>query len=122
MAEGLAKSVLGEGFEIESAGSEPSGKVQPWAVEALKEEGIDISRNYSKSYNDLSPGFLENLDFVITLCAEEICPSMTSKAKRLHWPTPDPAGVPEEEKPAAFRSAREQIKGRIEEFAREQGL
>lgn len=75
IAEGLAKELFGARAEIESAGSMPSGKVQPWAVEVLKEDGIDISRNFSKSFEHISPKFVVGLDYVITLCAEEICPT-----------------------------------------------
>lgn len=119
IAEGLAKNIFGDEAEIESAGSEPSGKVQPWAVTTLKEEGIDISRNWSKSTDQLPPAFLATMDFVITLCAEEICPTLPSKAQRLHWPIKDPAYVPEAEKPEAFRAAREEIKSRLLKFAKE---
>jgi arsenate reductase (thioredoxin) len=122
LAEGLAKSLFGAKANVMSAGSEPSGKVQPWAVEVLKESGVDISKNYSKSTDQLPPGFLASLDYVITLCAEEVCPTLPSKAQRLHWPIPDPAGVPEDKKPDAFRAAREEIKKRLAAFGREQGL
>jgi arsenate reductase len=116
LAEGLAKSIFGDRAVVESAGSEPSGKVQPWATEILKEEDIDISKNWSKSIDQLAPDFLANLDFVITLCAEEVCPLLPSKAKRLHWPIKDPAGVPEAEKQQAFRSAKNEIKSKIKMF------
>ncbi len=48
LAEGLAKSLFGSSAVVESAGSEPSGRVQPWAIEILKEDDIDISKNWSK--------------------------------------------------------------------------
>lgn len=113
LAEGLAKSIFPNNSQIESAGSEPSGKVQPWAVTVLQESGIDISKNWSKSITDLSQDFLDNLDYVITLCAEEVCPVFLSKAKRLHWPIPDPASAPEDLKEQAFRNARDEIKSRL---------
>ena len=113
LAEGLAKSLLGPRAVVESAGSEPSGKVQPWAIEVLKESGIDISKNWSKSIDQLSPGFLTNLDLVITLCAEEVCPTLPSSAKRLHWPIKDPAKVPADRMPEAFRTARDEIKEKL---------
>lgn len=122
LAEGLAKNMFGLKAEIKSAGSEPSGKVQPWAIEVLKEEGIDISRQYSKSYEELNPVFVAALDYVITLCAEEVCPAMASKAKRLHWPIPDPAAALDSEKPEAFRQAKELIKTKLNKFGREHGL
>lgn len=118
IAEGLAKAVFSEHARIESAGSEPSGTVQPWAVAILKESGIDISKNNSKSISDLPRDFLQNLDYVITLCAEEICPAFLSNAQRLHWPIPDPAKAPEEAKAQAFRQARNDIKHRLEEWHR----
>lgn len=122
LAEGLAKSLFGTKAQIESAGSEPSGKVQPWAIESLKEIGIDIGQNWSKSYDQLSPKFLVDLDFVITLCAEEVCPAMVSKVKRIHWPIKDPAKVAENEKAEAFSTARDEIKEKLESFGREQNL
>jgi arsenate reductase len=123
MAEGLAKEMFGPAAEVESAGSMPSGKVQPWAVEVLREEGIDISRNFSKSFDQLSPKFVSNLSYVITLCAEEICPNGTvAKAKKIHWPIPDPAGAPQDKKPQQFRSARDEIRRRLEAFGHEHGL
>ena len=122
LAEGLARHLFGSRAEVRSAGSEPSGKVQPWALSALKEAGIDHLAATSKSTDALTPEFLASLDFVITLCAEEVCPTLPSRAKRLHWPIPDPAGVAEVEKPAAFRAARDEIRRRLEAFGREQGL
>lgn len=116
LAEGLAKSLMGPQAKIESAGSEPSGVVQPWALKALEEVGINISSHRSKSISDLSAEFMASLDYVVTLCHEEICPVLPTSAKRLHWPTPDPAAVPEWDKPAAFRRARDEIKKRIQQF------
>jgi arsenate reductase len=116
IAEGLGKSIFSDGAKIESAGSEPSGKVQPWAIEVLKEEGIDISQNWSKSFDQLPSDFMMNLDFVITLCAEEVCPILTSKAQKLHWPIPDPAKVPEGQKAEAFRKARDTIRQKLIDF------
>lgn len=110
LAEGLAKAILGSGAVIESAGSEPSGKVQPWAIAILKEDGVDISKNWSKSTSELSSTFLANLNYVITLCGEEVCPTLPSKAKRLHWPIQDPASFPETEKENAFRRAKDEIR------------
>jgi arsenate reductase len=122
LAEGLAKHLFGNNARVESAGSEPSGRVQPWAIAALKENGIDISRNTSKSVDALPPAFLASLDYVITLCAEEVCPAVITKAKRLHWPIPDPAAAKDPEKPAAFRNARDEIEKRLRAFGGELGL
>lgn len=108
--------MLGSSAKIESAGSLPSGQVQPWAVQVLKEINIDISTNTSKSIDDLPFEFLKNLDFVITLCAEEVCPVLPSKAQKLHWPISDPAHKPEAKKAQAFREARDSIKAKLAEL------
>jgi arsenate reductase len=107
LAEGLAKSIFGSKATIASCGSLPSGKVQPMAIEVLKEVGVDISANSSKSFDQLSTDFLADLDYVITLCADEICPTINTKAEKIHWPIPDPVVVPEVEKAEAFRTTRD---------------
>ena len=119
LAEGLARSAFPEA-EVESAGSNP-GKLNPYAVAVMKEIGIDLSTHYSKSVNDLSPGFVERLDYIITLCAEEVCPLLVSKARRLHWPLPDPAGQggTDEEQLQRFRGTRDELRKRLEAFGRE---
>lgn len=121
MAEGLAKRLFPDA-EIKSAGSHP-GKLNPFAVEAMREIGVDISRQYSKSIDDLPPRFIVDLDYVITLCAEEVCPTMaTQRAQRLHWPFPDPAtkeSLPDAEILRRFREARDAVKERLETFAME---
>lgn len=115
MAEGLAKHTLGSEHWIESAGSQPS-KVNPFAVQAMKEIGIDISGHHSKSVDDLPQEFVDGLDYVITLCAEEVCPAIITKAKKLHWPHPDPAGRggTDGEQLQRFREVREMLRGRVE--------
>lgn len=115
MAEGLAKNVFGGEVDVQSAGSEPK-TLNPYAVKAMQELGIDISENYSKNVNQLSPKFLAELDYVITLCADEVCPTTLTTAKRLHWPVSDPAGkngTPEEQL-TRFRIARDMIKVNLE--------
>ena len=93
MAEGLAKSMLGQGHNIQSAGSIPSGEVHPHAIMVMDDIGIDIRDQYSKSIDDLDKDFIDNLDFVIRLCAEEVCPVIPSNAKSLHWVNEDPANI-----------------------------
>lgn len=124
MAEGLAKKIFGPEVEIQSAGSEPS-KVNPLAIEAMNEIAIDLSNHYSKSVDDLSPKFLVNLDYVITLCAEEVCPMIVSKGKKLHWPFPDPAnhrGLPKDEQLNCFREVRDALQAKLTAFKDEAGL
>ncbi len=120
LAEGLARQLFPDA-EIQSAGSHP-GRLNTYAVAVMKEIGIDISKHYSKSLDDLSPRFIVGLDYVITLCAEEVCPTMVSKAKKLHWPLPDPATkeiIPEPESLSRFRDARDRILEKLEQFKRE---
>lgn len=123
LAEGLAREIF-LNSEIQSAGSHP-GKLNPFAVEVMKEIGVDISKQFSKSTNDLKPGFLANLDYVITLCAEEVCPVLPSqRAKKLHFPFPDPASkelLSDDVMLKRFREARDNIKTRLLELKREIG-
>lgn len=121
LAEGLARSLFSGAVDIESAGSKPSN-LNPLAVEVMKEVGIDLSKNFSKTADNLSPHFLVQLDYVITLCAEEVCPVIVSKARKLHWPMPDPAGHAEmshEEQLQLFRVTREEIKKKLIAFKEE---
>jgi arsenate reductase (thioredoxin) len=121
IAEGLAKRVFGERIQIQSAGSVP-GKLNPLAVQAMDEIGIDISKHFSKSIDQLPSDFLANLDYVITLCAEEVCPILVSEANKLHWPLPDPAGhdgLSNDKKLELFRHTRDAIKEKLFSFKSE---
>lgn len=111
IAEGLARAMLPASVEVASAGSAP-GQLNPLAALALSEAGIDISGHRSKPLEEVSP---ETADLIVTLCAEEVCPYVPGPVRRLHWPIADPSGPGDI---AAFRTAREQIKGRIEVLAR----
>jgi arsenate reductase len=81
-------------------------------VRALAEIGIDISGHRSKSVNDVPP---DDVEAVITLCAEEVCPVFLGKARRIHWGLPDPAGLrgTEQDRLEAFRSVREELRRRL---------
>jgi arsenate reductase len=111
MAEGLARKYLGDKALVQSAGSRPS-RVNPLAIRALSEVGIDISRHRSKSVDEIDPS---TVDTVITLCAEEVCPVYLGKAERIHWPLPDPAGHDgtEDEQLQKFRDVRDEISRRL---------
>ena len=117
MAEGLARARLGPSAQVLSAGSRPS-QVNPYAIEAMREIGIDIRAQRSKSVDEIDPA---TLDLVITLCAEEVCPVLPGRTRRLHWPIPDPAStnptLSPEQLRERFRSAREQIRARLESLA-----
>ena len=119
LAEGIAKQVLGDTYDIRSAGSLPK-IVNPYAIRALGEVGFDCRDLYSKNVSDLPESFVNNIDYVITLCAEEVCPIIISKAQKLHWPLPDPAGLDGEDEiqMTRFRSTREDIRKLLENFKR----
>ncbi len=120
MAEGLARMLFGETILVMSAGSEPS-TVNPYAIEVMRELGVDLSMHQSKSVQTIDPA---GIGIVITLCAEEVCPVFLGQVRRLHWPIPDPASkdptLPETEMLARFRAARDSIRGMLERFAREE--
>ncbi len=120
MAEGLARHLLGPGAEVMSAGSAPT-KPNPYAIEAMADRGIDITTHTSKSFASLDAA---TFDYVITLCAEEICPWLPGKTQRLHWPIDDPASndpslMPEDFR-ARFAKARDEIEARIDSFRQHQ--
>jgi len=120
LAEGIARNLF-PAFRIQSAGSRPS-RVNPCAIEALAEIGIDATGQTSKSVQDVDPA---TVDLVITLCAEEVCPVFLGQAKRLHWPIPDPASddpaITPEQMRERFRAARDEIRRRLKLLAEEFG-
>lgn len=111
MAEGIARSLAPDAVTVSSAGSQPS-RVNPLAIRALDEIGIDIRSHTSKGVDSISPA---GVDAVITLCAEEVCPVFLGAAHRLHWGLPDPAGAggTEEERLQAFRNVRDELRRRL---------
>jgi arsenate reductase (thioredoxin) len=116
MAEGLVNHDLAGRFLASSAGTDPSS-VHPLALEALREIGIDISRQRSKSIDEFAQ---ERFDYVITLCdqANESCPVFFGGTRRLHMGFPDPAAAEgkDEEKREAFRMVRDRIRKEVEIF------
>ncbi|MCM3759791.1 arsenate reductase (thioredoxin) [Alkalihalobacillus oceani] len=120
IAEGWGKAYLGNEFDVYSAGIEAHG-VNPKAVAAMKEVGIDISGQTSDT---IDRELLQKADLVITLCghANDICPATPPNKKREHWGFDDPAQAEgtEEEKWEVFRRVRDQIGTRIKQFKEEQ--
>ena len=116
MAEGLLRQQGGDQFEVFSAGMEPS-RVNPLAIEAMREIGIDISDHRSKSV-DVFIG--QEYDYVITVCdkAKESCPIFPGKAQRIHWSIDDPAAAEGDEaiRLAIFRRLRDEIRERLRSF------
>jgi arsenate reductase len=119
MAEELLRQMAGERFEVESAGFEP-GKLNPTVVEALKEEGIDITGKQTKAVSDLYKQG-KNYDYVITVCDEssaERCPIFPGKAQRVHWGFTDPSKFvgDDQEKLVQVRQVKEQIKVQLKKW------
>ncbi len=116
MAEGLARARFGDTVRVSSAGSRPS-RVSPYAVDAMRELGVDLRSHRSKSVDEIEPA---GVDLVVTLCAEEVCPAFLSKAARCHWPIEDPAtddpSVAPDAIRARFRVARDSIRARLLEL------
>jgi len=116
MAEGLLRFLGGTRYEVFSAGTKPSG-VNPLAIEAMRESGIDISAQRSKSIAELTG---DTFQTVITVCdnAAAECPVFPGVPDRVHWSLPDPAAVSgtREEKLAVFRRVRDELASRIRLF------
>jgi arsenate reductase len=116
MAEGLLRHAAGDRFEVFSAGTEPVD-VNPLAIQAMREIGIDISGHRSKGAAELLG---RSFPYVITVCdrANESCPVFPGAIHRLHWPFDDPAAVlgSLDERLAAFRKIRDEIAVSIEAF------
>lgn len=118
MAEGILRSIAGDRFDVKSAGVSPTA-VRPEAIEVMREIGIDISPQRSKSVDE----FLgEEFDHVITVCdnANENCPVFPGNVDRIHWSFDDPAAVigDHEMRLTEFRRVRDEIKNKLESFSR----
>ena len=111
LAEGLARRLAPPGIAIFSAGSEP-GTINPLAVQVLAEVGVDASAQHSKGLDAIP---LDDIDLVVTLCAEEVCPLFPRPVRKLHGPLPDPARATgtDEERLAAFRAVRDELAARL---------
>ena len=127
-----ARSVLGEGMlnhlaaklgkdvHAHSAGSSPSGRINPFAIKALKNAGIDTSTYRSKSWDEFSRDGAPPLSIVITVCdsaAAEPCPVFFGRTGgqpvKVHWGYPDPSNAPESDKKNAFELTRQAIAYRM---------
>ncbi len=120
MADGFLKALGGDRYEVKSAGLEAHG-LNPRAVQVMKEAGVDISSHTS---DVIDPEILGRADYVITLCghADEHCPVIPNKkVVKWHWGFDDPAKATgsEEEIMNSFRTVRDAIKNRMEQFVKE---
>ena len=123
MAASLMNKLCGEFFEAKSAGLEP-GRVNPLAVEALKELDIDISQNKTQAVSDVWKSG-ELFKYVVTVCSEaeaQGCPIFAGVTTRLYWPFNDPSKFTgtHEECLQRTRKVRDQIRAKIESFCEEQ--
>ena len=113
MAEGWARKLLPMGVHVWSAGSEPTAAVNPHAISVMKEAGIDISGHRPKRIGDVAWG---DVDTVITMCAEEVCPLPPEGLQQENWALPDPSAAigSEAEIEDLFRKTRDQIRVQME--------
>ena len=125
-----ARSIMGECYinhaakgqwRAYSAGSKPTGKVNPFALSTLKDEGIEITDARSKSWDEFAAPGAPKMDVVITVCdnaANEVCPVWPGAPVTWHWPFEDPAAVEgsDEEKSAAFRKIFAEIREAVDNF------
>ena len=124
MAEEYLKKFAGDQFETESAGFEPS-EINPFVVEAMKEEGIDLSRKQTQSVFELYKA-QKFYGYVVTVCdraKEKDCPLFPGLVKRIHWDLEDPAQFTgtDSEKLELVKELRDKIKKLVHEFINEYG-
>lgn len=110
---------LGKDVRGYSAGSSPSGRINPYALEALGNAGVDTSGFRSKSWDEFTGPSGVDLRIVITVCdsaAAEQCPVFfggSGQPVKVHWGYPDPSDAPEAQKAAAFELTRQAISYRM---------
>ena len=117
MAEGLLRAAAGDRVDVFSAGARPAGMVQPRAIQVLKELGLDISSQHSKSMNEF---IHQRIDVVITVCGDnDACPVFPGQMARHHWPFTDPTHFKgtDEEILSEFRRVRDQMKRVFDAYA-----
>jgi len=118
MAEGFLRHMAGDRFEVFSAGVKPI-QINPLAIKAMAEAGVDISKHRSKSAMEFIG---QQFDYIITVCdnAKQTCPVFPGKHEKIHWDLEDPAEArgSEEERLVVFRKIRDEIRKKIEEWRR----
>lgn len=116
MAEGLLRNMAGDRFDVFSAGTERT-YVQPLAIDAMREIGIDITAQTSKTLDELEG---RTFDYVITVCdrANESCPILPGTTERIHWSFEDPTAATgtDEQRLRAFRTVRDALQQRLRIF------
>lgn len=116
MAEGWAKRLSGGKLQAYSAGTHPGAQVNPHAIAAMKEKGIDISGHYPKTLFEID----EPVDLIVAVCSQaaESCPAPPAGTKVERWDLPDPAAAQgtDEEIRAVFRESRDEIERRVRDL------
>ena len=103
---------LGKDIQAFSAGSAPSGRINPYALEALNDAGVDVGYVRSKSWDEFTGPGAQEMRIVITVCdsaAAEQCPYWPGSPVKVHWGYADPSSAPEAEKMRAFELTRQAI-------------
>lgn len=121
LAEALFNTLGAGRFKAYSAGSHPTGRVNPFAVEQLRGLGYPIEELRSKRWDEFAQPDSPQMDFIVTVCdnaAGEVCPLWPGKPVTAHWGFPDPAAVEgsDEQKRAAFTQTLQQIRNRVQMF------
>lgn len=119
MAEALLNQIGHGQFKAFSAGSQPSGMVNPLALDALQHIGINTAGLYSKSWDEFSGVDAPHMDFVFTLCdsaSGESCPVWAGHPMKAHWGIQDPSLLPAEKHQHAFQQALTLLKRRLDLF------
>ena len=123
LAEGLLRALAGEYFEVFSAGTEPKGAILPEVQEVMREVGIDMSGQWSKSVMEYMGKV--NFGYVITVCsdAEENCPAVfLNMGTHEHWPFDDPAKFDDQQRLTSTRHVRDQIEDRLRIWLTQQDI
>lgn len=109
MAEGFLRALAGGRFEVQSAGTRAT-RIHPLAITAMREVGVDIAGQRSKSVDDVGEGW----DVVVTVC-DSSCPVPPRSGLKLRWKLPDPSAAvgTEEERLEVFRGVRDSIRSRV---------
>ena len=121
MAEAILNGTGGGQFRAFSAGSQPAGHVNPFALEQIRKAGLTVNDLRSKSWEEFSAPESPHMDFIITVCdnaAGEVCPIWPGQPMSAHWGVFDPAAVTgtDTEKQAAFAAAFDHLRRRIQLF------
>lgn len=121
LAEATLRAWAGGRYEAFSAGSQPSGHINPFAIRQLQKEGISAEGLRSKSWDEFADEQAKPLDLIVTVCdsaAAETCPVVFGNFVRVHWGLFDPAGVTgsDDQRAAAFEQAHNIIKARLRAF------